>query len=161
MIEVGASIFVKVNHHLVDTARELGLKTKPLDDEKVAIWNGSEFVFEESPWKLWSIVKGLRRWGLAPLKVKVTVHAKKDKEVVHLPRVFFCPISLSSLVCPAGERTKREEREIFALWARRKEREAKGKTAPRERKMSLEWGLVFFVHTHTLPRTGTIPSFTI
>ncbi|KAF9210865.1 hypothetical protein BGZ59_008830 [Podila verticillata] len=70
MVEVGASIFVKVNHHLVDTAKELGLETKPLDDEKVAIWNGSEFVFEESPWKFWSIVKGLRRWGIAPLKLR-------------------------------------------------------------------------------------------
>ncbi|KAG0092084.1 hypothetical protein BGZ93_008505 [Podila epicladia] len=69
-VEVGASIFVKVNHHLVDTAKELGLETKTLDDEKVAIWNGSEFIFEESPWKFWSIVKGLRRWGIAPLKLQ-------------------------------------------------------------------------------------------
>lgn len=98
MVEVGASIFVKVNHHLVDTAKELGLETKLLDDEKVAIWNGSEFVFEESPWKFWSIVKGLRRWGLAPLKVKVTaVHAKKEKELVRLLRVFL--LSSLSLWC--------------------------------------------------------------
>lgn len=85
MVEVGASIFVKVNHHLVDTAKELGLEIKPLNAKKVAIWNGSEFVFEESPWKFWSIVKGLRRWGLAPLKVKITVHAKKEKKLSACP----------------------------------------------------------------------------
>ncbi|KAF9277866.1 hypothetical protein BGZ68_008955 [Mortierella alpina] len=68
-VEVGASIFVKVNHHLVDTAKEFGLKTKPLDNELVAIWDGKQFVFEESQWKYWSILKGLRRWKLAPIKL--------------------------------------------------------------------------------------------
>ncbi|KAG0328939.1 hypothetical protein BGZ99_004013 [Dissophora globulifera] len=69
-IEVGASIFVKVNYNLVDAAKEFGLKTKPLDDELLAIWDGNEFIFEESQWKFWSILKGLWRWGLAPLKLR-------------------------------------------------------------------------------------------
>jgi len=61
---------VKVNYNLVEAAEEFGLKTKPLDDELVAIWDGKEFIFEESQWKFWSILKGLRRWGLSPLKVQ-------------------------------------------------------------------------------------------
>ncbi|KAI1312647.1 hypothetical protein EDD11_002884 [Mortierella claussenii] len=69
-IEEGASIFVKVNENLVDAAKEFGLKTKPLDDELLAIWDGNQFIFEESQWKFWSILKGLRRWGLAPMKLQ-------------------------------------------------------------------------------------------
>ncbi|KAG0331378.1 hypothetical protein BG004_001691 [Podila humilis] len=69
-VEVGASIFVNLNHHLVNAAKTFGLETKKLDDEKAAIWDGQQFIFEESDWKLWSVVKALRRWGLAPLKLK-------------------------------------------------------------------------------------------
>ncbi|KAF9433421.1 hypothetical protein BGZ76_009479 [Entomortierella beljakovae] len=69
-IEVGASIFVKVNHNLVNAAKEFGLKTKPLDDEKLAIWDGKEFVFEESQWWIMSVFTGLKRWGLAPIKMQ-------------------------------------------------------------------------------------------
>ncbi|KAG0000280.1 hypothetical protein BGZ79_006100, partial [Entomortierella chlamydospora] len=67
-IEVGASIFVKANHNLVDASKKFGLKVKQLDDEMLAIWNGKEFIFEESSWKFVSIIKGLRRWGLSPIK---------------------------------------------------------------------------------------------
>ncbi|KAF9115235.1 hypothetical protein BGX27_008469 [Mortierella sp. AM989] len=69
-VEMGASIFVKVNYNLVDAAKEFGLKIKPLDGEMLAIWNGKEFIFEESKWRYWSIFKGLRRWGLAPIKLR-------------------------------------------------------------------------------------------
>ncbi|KAG9063965.1 hypothetical protein KI688_004079 [Linnemannia hyalina] len=68
-IEVGASIFVKVNHHLADSTEEFGLKVKKLDDELLAIWDGDKFLFTESSWKFWSILKGLARWGIAPIKL--------------------------------------------------------------------------------------------
>ncbi|OAQ28197.1 hypothetical protein K457DRAFT_76707, partial [Linnemannia elongata AG-77] len=68
-VEVGASIFVKINHHLADSAKEFGLKVKKLDDELLAIWDGDEFLFTESSWRFWSILKGLARWGLAPIKL--------------------------------------------------------------------------------------------
>ncbi|KAG9063958.1 hypothetical protein KI688_004072 [Linnemannia hyalina] len=68
-IEVGASIFVKVNHHLADSTKEFGLKVKKLDDELLAIWDGDKFLFTESSWKFWSILKGLARWGLTPIKL--------------------------------------------------------------------------------------------
>ncbi|KAF9901072.1 hypothetical protein EC991_006558 [Linnemannia zychae] len=69
-VEVGASIFVKVNHHLADSAKDFGLKVKKLDDELLAIWDGDEFLFVESSWKFWSILKGLARWGFAPIKLQ-------------------------------------------------------------------------------------------
>ncbi|KAG0197790.1 hypothetical protein BGX28_008711 [Mortierella sp. GBA30] len=69
-VEIGASIFVKVNHNLVDAANEFGLKTKPLDSELMAIWDGKQFIFEESHWKYWSVLKGLWRWGTAPIKLQ-------------------------------------------------------------------------------------------
>ncbi|KAK3818374.1 MAG: Prenylcysteine lyase-domain-containing protein [Benniella sp.] len=77
-IELGASIFVKVNHNLVNAAKEFGLKTKPLDDEMVAIWDGQQFIFEESQWKFWSIIKGLRRWGLGPFRMKFLLKTTLD-----------------------------------------------------------------------------------
>ncbi|KAF9401629.1 hypothetical protein BGX21_001096, partial [Mortierella sp. AD011] len=77
-IEVGASIFVKANHNLVDASKKFGLKVKQLDDEMLAIWNGNEFIFEESSWKFVSIIKGLRRWGLSPIKSPEAFHTISD-----------------------------------------------------------------------------------
>ncbi|KAF9898659.1 hypothetical protein BX616_003764, partial [Lobosporangium transversale] len=67
-IEVGASIFVKANYNLVDAAKQFGLKTEPLADEMMAIWDGKTILFEESRWKYWSVFKGFRRWGFSPFK---------------------------------------------------------------------------------------------
>ncbi|KAF9149060.1 hypothetical protein BG015_009161 [Linnemannia schmuckeri] len=77
-IEVGASIFVKVNHHLADSTKEFGLKVKKLDNELLAIWDGNEFLFVESPWRFWSILKGLARWGLAPIKLNRLLKSTVD-----------------------------------------------------------------------------------
>ncbi|KAG0234654.1 hypothetical protein BGX31_004477 [Mortierella sp. GBA43] len=77
-IEVGASIFVKVNYNLFNAAKEFGLKTKPLDNELVAIWDGNKFIFEESQWKFWSILKGIKRWGLAPIRMHFILKSTLD-----------------------------------------------------------------------------------
>ncbi|KAF8926057.1 hypothetical protein BGZ47_002919 [Haplosporangium gracile] len=77
-IEVGASVFVKVNHHLADSTKEFGLKVKKLDNELLAIWNGDEFLFVESSWKFWSILKGLVRWGIAPIKLNRLLKSTVD-----------------------------------------------------------------------------------
>ncbi|KAF9571756.1 hypothetical protein EC968_000202 [Mortierella alpina] len=92
-VEMGASIFVKVNHHLVDASKEFGLKTKPLDNELVAIWDGKQFVFEESQWKFWSILKGLRRWSLAPIKL----HRLLKKTVGDLLEFYKSPEAFDSI----------------------------------------------------------------
>ena len=77
-IELGASIFVKVNHILVSAAERFGLSTESFDfhDEKdeeksdLGVWDGSEWVFyqdDASPaW--WNIAKLLWKYGTAPLR---------------------------------------------------------------------------------------------
>lgn len=92
-IEVGASIFVKVNHHLADSSKEFGLKVKKLDDELVAIWDGDEFLFTESSWRFWSILKGLARWGLAPIKLNRLLKTTLD----NLLRFYNSPESYTSI----------------------------------------------------------------
>ncbi|KAF9922602.1 hypothetical protein FBU30_007271 [Linnemannia zychae] len=92
-IEVGASIFVDVNHHLVDSAKEFGLKSKKLDDELLAIWDGDEFIFVESSWRFWNILKGLGRWGLAPIKLNRLLKSTLD----NLLRFYNAPDSYTSI----------------------------------------------------------------
>ena len=77
--EVGASIFVEVNHILVDAARELGLTTLVLGADRleeskyaIGIWDGKEFVYKSTNDDLgWmDMVKMLWRYGLAPLQTQ-------------------------------------------------------------------------------------------
>ncbi|KAK7522581.1 prenylcysteine lyase [Phyllosticta citriasiana] len=93
-VELGASIFVKVNHILMEAVQrfnltvatpDLGLtKTNAATDDKeeeqddddddgdyVGIWNGREFVFrgdDELGW--WDTLKMLWKYGLAPIRTK-------------------------------------------------------------------------------------------
>ncbi|KAI9724628.1 MAG: hypothetical protein M1828_003652 [Chrysothrix sp. TS-e1954] len=62
-VELGASIFVEVNHNLVDAVKSFNLSTTAFggrrqeDVEVLGIWNGREFVFKqtmsESRWRTW------------------------------------------------------------------------------------------------------------
>ncbi|KAK9356472.1 Prenylcysteine lyase-domain-containing protein [Lipomyces doorenjongii] len=80
-VEVGASVFVKVNFNLAAAAREFGLNVQSYDVGKVrgkdglaieelfGIWDGMKFVFtasSESSWK--STIKLLYKYGTAPLR---------------------------------------------------------------------------------------------
>ncbi|KAJ5211816.1 Prenylcysteine oxidase [Penicillium cinerascens] len=77
-IELGASIFVQVNHNLVNASRDLGLDVRSADhaqpretDESIGIWDGKEFVFtlkNSSSW--WNIGRLFWRYGLAPLRAQ-------------------------------------------------------------------------------------------
>ena len=74
-IELGASIFVKVNSILNDAVEEFNLSTSDfLPDSKVpgaalGVWDGNEFVVTmngDSSW--WDTAKILWKYGLAPIK---------------------------------------------------------------------------------------------
>jgi len=75
-VELGASIFVKVNRILVDAVKEFGLSTsafESIDDDvpgaSLSIWNGKDFVLtqqEEGSW--WENAKILWKYGLAPIR---------------------------------------------------------------------------------------------
>ncbi|KAJ5290350.1 acetamidase [Penicillium atrosanguineum] len=77
-IELGASIFVEVNHNLVNASRDLGLHVRSADhgrpqetDDSIGIWNGKEFVFtlkNSSSW--WNIGRLFWRYGMAPLRAQ-------------------------------------------------------------------------------------------
>ncbi|KAJ6092528.1 Prenylcysteine oxidase [Penicillium sp. IBT 16267x] len=77
-IELGASIFVKVNQILMNASYDLGLFVLGADharpkqtDDSIGIWDGSNFVFtvqDSSSW--WNIAKLFWRYGLAPLRTQ-------------------------------------------------------------------------------------------
>jgi prenylcysteine oxidase / farnesylcysteine lyase len=75
-VELGGSIFVKVNHILVDAVRRFNLPTHGFDSSNVpastpelGVWNGKEFVFvAPADPSLWDTAKLLWRYGLAPIK---------------------------------------------------------------------------------------------
>lgn len=70
-VELGASIFVKINHILWDATKEFNLATQdPGTDEKglLGIWNGDEFVYQQDSesWEWWSLAKLFWKYGMAP-----------------------------------------------------------------------------------------------
>lgn len=76
-IELGGSIFVDVNHILVNATRDFNLSIASSEDSlatrlelpDLGIWDGNQFVLvarEEQGW--WDKAKLLWRYGLAPLK---------------------------------------------------------------------------------------------
>ncbi|CAG8586743.1 638_t:CDS:2 [Paraglomus occultum] len=71
VVEVGASIFIDVNYHMTNASKEFGFKfRKPPADMRVGIWDGEQFVFEESKWYYVNVLKILWKYGLAPMRVK-------------------------------------------------------------------------------------------
>lgn len=76
-IELGGSIFVSVNHILVNATRDFNLSVASQEDSlatrlelpDLGIWDGTQFVLvtrEEDGW--WDKARLLWRYGLAPLK---------------------------------------------------------------------------------------------
>ncbi|KAL8708802.1 MAG: hypothetical protein Q9220_006363 [cf. Caloplaca sp. 1 TL-2023] len=78
-VELGASIFVQVNHNLVNAAQELGLPvrgmraTSRLDSPEIlGVWDGKEFVFTQSDRsnQYWNLAKLFWKYGMAPLRTQ-------------------------------------------------------------------------------------------
>ena len=76
-IELGASIFVEVNHILVDAVKRFNLSTKGLskrrisgkDTPQLGVWNGKEFVLlQPAGQSWWDLAKLFWRYGLAPIR---------------------------------------------------------------------------------------------
>lgn len=73
-IELGASLFVEVNQILMNATRDFNLDAKehsPQSPALMGIWNGDEFVYEQSStsWGWWSLAKLLWKYGTAPYRV--------------------------------------------------------------------------------------------
>lgn len=78
-VELGASIFVKVNRNLVAAAKEFGLSTDNVGDERpkedpktLGVWDGQEFRFIQSQgaYGWWNLAKLLWQYGLAPVRTQ-------------------------------------------------------------------------------------------
>lgn len=87
-VELGASIFVEINHILYNATRDFGLastnkiyESPRAEDAKyeLGIWDGEQFVFkserdddeDRSSWRgWWDIAKLLWRYGLAPIRTR-------------------------------------------------------------------------------------------
>lgn len=97
-VELGGSIFVEVNHMLVNAAKDYRL---PVQDyrgsirggaEVLGVWDGQQFIFVQSDasYGWWNIVKLLWKYGMSPIRtqnlVKKTVGAfLKMYEPEHFP----------------------------------------------------------------------------
>ncbi|KAK4938674.1 hypothetical protein LTR10_020942 [Elasticomyces elasticus] len=82
--ELGASIFVKINHILYNATRDFGLipsakiyQAAPDSKYELGIWDGSSFVFtsatddDNSSWSgWWDIAKLLWKYGLSPIRTQ-------------------------------------------------------------------------------------------
>lgn len=77
-IELGASIFVQVNHNLVNASRDLGLTVSAADharpresDESIGIWDGKQFVFTmKNSYSWWNLARLFWRYGMAPIRTQ-------------------------------------------------------------------------------------------
>ncbi|KAF7593420.1 hypothetical protein BBP40_011522 [Aspergillus hancockii] len=85
-VELGASIFVKVNYNLMNASRDLGLLVDSADyarpkesDDNIGIWDGKQFVFvlQNSSW--WNIAKLLWRYGWAPIRTQNLMKSTVNK----------------------------------------------------------------------------------
>ncbi|KAL4879657.1 Prenylcysteine lyase-domain-containing protein [Aspergillus karnatakaensis] len=86
-IELGGSIFVKVNYNLVNASKELGLNVQGASVERpeesaetLGVWDGEQFVFvmqDSSSW--WDIAKLIWRYGLAPIRTQNLMKSTVNK----------------------------------------------------------------------------------
>ena len=105
-IELGASIFVSVNHNLMDAAKDLGLRIsgaggdQPEDStHMLGIWDGSNFVYMQGHslgW--WDMAKLLWRYGLAPIRTQNLMKSTVNKFLEMYKPPYFPFSSLSSTV---------------------------------------------------------------
>ncbi|KAI8368233.1 Prenylcysteine lyase [Radiomyces spectabilis] len=74
VIELGASIFIEDNYNLMNATEKFGLKLKVLTEDDngrgLGLWNGEEFIFEETGNYYWDVAKIIWRYGLSPMKLK-------------------------------------------------------------------------------------------
>lgn len=85
-VELGASIFVKVNYNLMNASKELGLFVDSADatrskqaDDSIGVWDGKQFVFvlQNNSW--WNIPKLLWRYGWAPIRTQSLMKSTVNK----------------------------------------------------------------------------------
>ncbi|RUS34799.1 Prenylcysteine lyase-domain-containing protein [Jimgerdemannia flammicorona] len=89
--ELGASIFVEVNWNMMNATKKFGLELKKLGsvDSRFGLWNGKEFIFQETGNSWWDTAKGLFRYGIAPFRVRNLVLSATDRLAYAYDHSFF------------------------------------------------------------------------
>ncbi|XP_073509694.1 prenylcysteine oxidase 1 [Phyllobates terribilis] len=77
--ESGGSVIHPLNLHMKSFVKELGLNARSLNDDLVGIYNGDEFVFQESEWFLVNVFKMLWNYGLNFMRMYMWVEDILDK----------------------------------------------------------------------------------
>ncbi|OAG02533.1 prenylcysteine oxidase-like protein 1 precursor [Paraphaeosphaeria sporulosa] len=106
-VELGASIFVDVNHILVNATKAFNLSTNNrenllADIPEVGIWNGKEIVFTMNEGGWWDLAKLFWRYGYAPVKANKLMRETVDKFLQMYERPLFPWNSLSDVVQLVG-----------------------------------------------------------
>ncbi|NXJ86409.1 PCYOX oxidase, partial [Trogon melanurus] len=77
--EAGGSVLHPLNLHMKHFVKELGLAVAPVRGGLAGVYNGEEFVFEESSWYIINLLKLLWHYGLNPLRMYMWVEDILDK----------------------------------------------------------------------------------
>ncbi|KAM4677575.1 prenylcysteine oxidase 1 [Discoglossus pictus] len=77
--EAGGAIIHPLNLHMKTFVKELGLSSRSPSSNLLGIYNGDEFVFEESEWYLINIIKMLWNYGLNFMRMYMWVEDMLDK----------------------------------------------------------------------------------
>ncbi|XP_066495720.1 prenylcysteine oxidase 1-like [Tiliqua scincoides] len=77
--EAGGDVIHPQNLHMKHFAKDLGLSTLQRQFSPLGIYNGDEFVFEESSYYLWNLIKLFWNYGLNPLRMYIWVQEILDK----------------------------------------------------------------------------------
>ncbi|KAM3659328.1 prenylcysteine oxidase 1-like [Ammospiza maritima maritima] len=77
--EAGGSVIHPLNLHMKHFVQELGLSANTLLGSPSGVYNGEEFVFEESSWSFINRPKLLWHYGLNPLRMSMWVEDILDK----------------------------------------------------------------------------------
>ncbi|EXJ84961.1 hypothetical protein A1O3_05636 [Capronia epimyces CBS 606.96] len=115
--ELGASIFVQINHILYNATRDFGLtfsteiyQAAPDSDYELGIWDGAEFVFKaeredgrRGSWQgWWDIAKLLWKYGLSPVRTQRTTKAAVGRFLGFYEEPLFPFRSLQEVVDSTG-----------------------------------------------------------
>ncbi|NWW24066.1 PCYOX oxidase, partial [Falcunculus frontatus] len=77
--EAGGTVIHPLNLHMKHFVKELGLSAASIQGSLKGIYNGEEFVFEESSWSFINFLKLLWHYGLNSLRVSMWVEDILDK----------------------------------------------------------------------------------
>ncbi|NXO64694.1 PCYOX oxidase, partial [Phainopepla nitens] len=77
--EAGGCVIHPLNLHMKHFVKELGLSVASVQGSLAGVYNGEEFVFEESSWYFINLLKLLWHYGLSPLRMSMWVEDILDK----------------------------------------------------------------------------------